>query len=106
VFVRDASERGIVPMNASRKSGRASITALFLAYMIVSMLFCFCCLFIFMSIAAIVLAIITQVVQRSSQFGVEFAQPWFIAICLILVFPLYFLHRRLRDRYLKLRSQN
>ncbi len=62
------------------------------------MLFCYCCVFIFMSLAALVLAIITQIAQRNSQFGVEFAQPWSIAICLLLVFPLYFLHRRLRDR--------
>jgi hypothetical protein len=91
-------------MNTSQKNSRAGITALFIAYMIVSILFLYCCLFIFMSLAAIVLAIITQIVQRSSQIGVEFAQPWFFAICLILVLPLYFLHRYLRERYLKLRS--
>jgi hypothetical protein len=58
-FAWDACERGIVPMNASRKSGRAAITALFIVYMIVSMLFFYCCVFIFMTLAAIVLAIIT-----------------------------------------------
>jgi hypothetical protein len=91
-------------MNPSQKNSKAAITALLIADMIVGIAFFYCCVFIFMSLAAIVLAIITQIVQRSSQIGVEFAQPWFIAICLIMVLPLYFLHRRLRDRYLKLRS--